>query len=138
MKIVKGLPPNYKYLKQHFPYIVGRPIAITYGDTMYATNDAPITEHLIAHEEVHSKDQLAYKEGVDAYVNRFIADSQFRLEAELKAFIVQLRFIKKKHGDHSALLMLPTFISQLSGPLYHNLLSPLEARKKLMAYTKKE
>lgn len=138
MKIVKGLPPNYDHLLEHFPALLKQPVAITYGDTLYSTNNGVITDHLVEHEQVHSTDQLAYPGGVDAYVERYISDIPFRLEAEVKAYIVQLRYIKKKYGDNAALITLPTFAKHLSSALYGNSITTQEAAARLRAYVKRE
>lgn len=138
MKIVKGFPPNYKHLVKHFPDLLGQKVAITYGDTLYNTNNGTITDHLIEHEQVHSADQLAFPGGVDAYVERYITDVQFRLEAEVKAYIVQLRYIKKKYGDNAALITLPTFAKHLSSALYGSSISTADAAVRLRAYVKRK
>lgn len=136
MKIVKGLPPNYKRLVEAFPYIKGRPIAITYGDTCYTP--VAMADHVIAHEEVHSADQLAHKDGPDGYVEEFIKSPEFRLQVEIKAYIVQLRFIRKRYGDNAAVVALPTFAKHLSSELYGNSISSTDARLRLLVYLKRD
>lgn len=138
MKTVKGFPPNYDYLVEHFPALLKQPVAITYGDTLYVTNNGVITDHLLEHEEIHSADQLAYPGGPDAYIERYITDIPFRLEAEIKAYIVQLRYIKKKYGTNAALISLPTFAKHLSSTLYGSSISSADAANRLRAYLKRK
>lgn len=138
MKIVIDMPPPalFDKLAEHFPRIKAGGVCITYGDTCYT--DRPIPAHLQAHEEVHSEDQLAYPGGPDAYMDKFIADPAFRLEVEIKAYIVQLRFIRKNFSERAALSMLPQFAKQLSSDLYGNSITYDEARKRLSEYMKRE
>lgn len=138
MKVVHDLPPKavFEKLAAKFPRIRKGGVCITYGDTCYV--DRPMPQHLYVHEQVHSEDQLAFPGGPDAYVDQFIADPKFRVEVELKAYIVQLRFLQKNFSERAALSMMPEFAKHLSSELYDNAITYEEARKRLSTYMKRE
>lgn len=137
MQILNQYPPAPVWKKVKHLAEAGDKVVITYGDTLYNPGKQGIPDHVLAHEEVHSARQLAYKGGPAAYMDRFLADPVFRLDEEVAAYVVQLRFIKKRYGDRAAVISLPSFIKRLSGPLYGNCVDSLEARKRLMVYVKK-
>lgn len=133
MEIVADYPPNWEKLKSHFD-IEGAPIVITYGDKIYNPGNYELQDHLIAHEEVHSRQQREHPGGKDAYVDRFIEDSAFRLEVEIEAYIEQLRYIKKHKGRNVAPQYLPIFAKHLSSEIYGHMISTGDATMRLLAY----
>ena len=98
-----------------------------YGHLLYTMFDGPIEDHLMAHEETHERQQVAYG-GVEAWWNRYIKDPVFRLEQEIEAYREQYRFIKKTIKDRNAVArFLHSVAIDLAGPMYGNITSYAEA-----------
>lgn len=92
MKISSEKPPVYDRLAAAFPIDWDKGVIITYGDTVYCkTGKLPLDQQV--HEQKHIDQQAAYPEGIDAYVDQYIADSEFRLAAEVEAYKAQLKCI---------------------------------------------
>lgn len=132
-KILEEYPPNWEFIKQKFPGIEGAPIVVTYGDTIYNPHKAHLPDHLIAHEEVHMRQQAAHPGGIEAYMHKFADDIHFRLEVEIEAYITQLRFIRAQNPG-LALRYLPVFAQHLSSPIYGNAISAVDAMDRLRSY----
>lgn len=107
-------PPIWALLKQSFPKLHWKDIAITYGDTIYSPN--PVMDDVLMHELVHVRQQ---SEDKDAFVARFIADPEFRYKMELEAYREQYAYwarrIKNKYELNR---VIERFAYDLSGPMY--------------------
>lgn len=134
MNIVVGYPPNWETLKKSFPDADLPGVVITYDGTLYNPSDAPIADHLIAHEEVHAHQQKTHPGGMDAYMKRYTEDARFRLETEVEAYIAQLRFIRKHYGPGASTKALWTFADNLSSSLYKGCITKSEAVGRLSSY----
>lgn len=126
MLIKHEYPPNYEEIQEHFPeadYDSGT--LFTYGDTCYCRE---ITPDLIAHEEVHVKQQLAM--GVEKWWGRYYVDVEFRLSQETEAYRAQWKWIESNIKDRNTRdRFFRHIVNALSSSLYNNLISYSEAFK---------
>lgn len=126
MKICKDFPPNYTEIKEAFnpsPEVV-----YTYGDVIYSPLFTELPADLIAHEEVHSRQQIDPKE----WWNKYLKDKDFRVEQEAEAYHVQYEAFKKKHGWTKWRRFLEAIAKDFSGPIYGDSISYEDAIKKII------
>lgn len=98
MNIKNERPPNYDKIVAAIPSVVKYPNAFfCYGDTIYNPSGAFITREKIAHEEYHSREQLAV--GVDWWWERYLEDKDFRFNEELPAYIIEYRLFCVHYKD---------------------------------------
>ena len=55
--------------------------------------------HLLAHEEIHEKQQEEY--GVQKWWDRYLIDKDFRLSQELEAYRAQYEFFTRSNKDRN-------------------------------------
>lgn len=126
MLIKHQYPPNYDEIKEYFPeadYESGT--LFTYDGVCYCKE---ITPDLIAHEEVHVKQQMEM--GVKEWWQKYFVDSSFRLSQEIEAYRAQWQWIEVNIKDRNAKdRFFRHIVNALSGPLYGNLVSYSEAVK---------
>lgn len=132
MKIVYEKPPVYDRIVK----AIGVPpegAIYTYGDTIYVPSGRTPDAALVAHEETHSAQQADI--GRDAWWDRYLKYEVFRVNQELEAYKAQLEFVrahtrvKAKRGaalEHMA--------RSMSGPMYGNVISYLDAWKAIGGY----
>lgn len=89
MKTSKEIPKIYNILKAQFGIDWDKGICITYGDTCYSKNE--IRADLMAHEEVHEEQQKLM--GPEVWWKTYLEDKTFRLNQEVEAYQVQLKFL---------------------------------------------
>ena len=125
MKILKDYPPNYRQIKEKF----NPPIraVFTYGDTLYCPSSDKIPPDLLVHETVHSLQQGRQPE---IWWDAYFKDPTFRLNEELKAYRNQFQFYKKK--NKAWMPFLKRIASDLSSPMYGNIISYKEAMSKIL------
>lgn len=132
MKIVHAYPPNWAEIHAALD-VDGMRTIFTYGDTIYNPGGIRVGPELIAHEEVHQRQQREL--GVDGPAKwwaRFIADPAWRMEQEIEAYRVQWREAQKGIKDRNAKAAYLRQISGIvAGPTYGNVLSPAEAMRLL-------
>lgn len=115
MKIIKAYPPNWLDIRAAFKESI-RPGAIfCYGDTIYNPIGAKLSDALIAHEEVHSRQQGDDPRG---WWFRYIGDPQFRFEQELEAHRAEYRVAAHDSSRQVRRSILKQLASRLAGPLY--------------------
>lgn len=130
MRIVPGYPPNIESIRAAFD-LTGKKPVFAYGHLLYNPHDLPIEDHLMAHEEVHERQQVAYG-GISTWWFRYISDAAFRLEQEIEAYREQYRFVKRTIKDRNAVArFLHSIASDLSGPMYGNITSYADAAKEI-------
>lgn len=134
MQVINDYPPNYDKLVAAFPAIEMREVLITIGDKLYNPKDLEISDHVMHHEEVHSKQQLAFEGGVEAYIAKFMADPAFRLEVEAEAYGKQCLFIYRRYGKTRYHQAIQHYAKALAGPAYGNLCTPEEAEDKIIKF----
>ena len=150
MKIVNGEPPEWimKGCLDKFRVNVEHTFW-TYGDIIFNPGGGALPDHILAHEEQHSRQQsnrelmlqyLKPEERIaddklldkmkDAWWREFLANPRFRLEQEAEAYGAQYRFYCERVKDRNRrALFLMQIAGQLSGPLYQAALSSTKARK---------
>lgn len=118
------MPPNYGKLVEVFGAGALRRAVFTYGDTIYNPKGGRITPDLMAHEQVHERQQAAI--GVEVWWGRFLADPSFRLEQELEAYRTQFHSVPGRKNRRE---LLPHIVRSLAGPLYGNIISKAKAKE---------
>jgi len=88
MKILETFPPNYALLRDIFGEDTSA--VYCYGDTIYNPYGREILPDVIAHEEVHMRQQ---DKRPDEWYNKYILDEDFRYRQEVEAYGTQLDFI---------------------------------------------
>ncbi len=132
MKIIDHeFPPNYEAIIAVFPYAATQKhVLFSYGDKIYNPSGKEIPPYTIAHEEVHSREQLHGT--AECWWNTYFHDPKFRLQEELAAYRVEYRVFCKLHKDRNERAGFLNFIAvNLSGPGYGNLCSKDEAMKQI-------
>lgn len=121
------LPPMFERVKQTFNLEGTKPI-FAYKHVIYNPFDGLIDEFMIAHEEVHFAQQD--KIGADLWWDKYLMDVTFRLEQEIPAYKAQYARAKKRFGyNNGTFRYLQALATDLSGPLYGNLITKSEAIK---------
>jgi hypothetical protein len=132
MLIVIAKPPEWIWNACNEKFNISKGTVWTVGDTLFNPDNSVIPDHLLAHEEVHSKQQSCM--GVDEWWREYLDNAKFRLEQEVWAYKAQYKFIcntmKDKNYRFKNLHILAT---HLSSPLYGSLVSPEVARRLIMA-----
>lgn len=137
MKILNELPPIHEAILSA-GLNPSATAMYTYGDTIYNPSSQFVPADIIAHEEVHERQQKALDtsegadDGKDIWWSRFLDDQYFRMEQEAEAYAAQYDFMCKKHKDrnqrnrillhYSRTLASPTYGSVLSGSASRNLI----------------
>ena len=118
MKFKKEKPPNYTEIVERFPCVANETyIAFTYGDTLYTPNHAEseVPLHLIAHEEVHVKQQ---GNEPAKWWKAYFEDDGFRLKQEVEAHHAQYLYVIKYHGKTVGINVLTHLIKALCSTTY--------------------
>ena len=127
MKIEINYPPNIEKIKERFD-LGNRSVVFTYGDTLYNPSGVTIPDHLIVHEQTHTKQQV----DPVAWWDRYLKDDAFRLSQELEAYRNQYQFVKGTvNNKNIAFSFLLSVAKDLSSELYGNIISMNEAVKKI-------
>lgn len=126
MKIVNDFPPNIEAIRKRFE-MTGFPTAIfAYGDTLYNPSGMEIPPDLIAHEELHSKQQEIY--GLQDWWTRYLEDDAFRLGQEVEAYRKQYEYAKEKYNRDQRRWVLNEIVKNLSSKLYGNVINKKRAK----------
>lgn len=116
MEIVADYPPNYKDIIAVFPFVKEhKGVIFTYGDTCYVPSGATLPDHLITHEETHTKQQ---GDNPAEWWTRYLSDKDFRLAQEVEAYGNQYRFFSKTNGNSHKKDFLFRIASDLASPIY--------------------
>lgn len=115
-------PPVWDRLCEAFPNLVWKDIAITYGGVIYSPN--PVEDNVLVHELVHVKQQQG--KNADEWMERYLADTEFRYKQELLAYQVEYRYCRGRLTDRDAGVRMA---KELSGPLYNNIVTYEQALK---------
>lgn len=128
MKIIyHDYPPNFnaiaKVLKvRHMPGVI-----FTYGDTVYIPNGQPMPPHLEAHEAVHIKQQA--KAGPELWWDRYLTDTQFRLDQEVEAYQAQYQYLLDHYSRPERRMILKHIIKSLASGMYGHLVNREQAER---------
>lgn len=133
MKIEKSLPPNFEKIAKHIPQAHGHGVIFAYGDTIFNPSGVYIPPHIVAHEEIHGRRQLAI--GVDSWWDNYIRDLDFRYNEELLAHREEYR-IACAGSRQVRRRALKEIAKRLCSPLYGSLVSEAEAIEDLQFHEK--
>lgn len=123
-QIVKKYPPNYKEIVQRIPGVAkNKNIIFTYGSTIYNPAGNHLDEALIAHEDTHTIRQV----DPELWWAKYLNDVQFRLDEELAAYRIQYQYAVEHYSRADRRRLLQHIASDLSGPMYGNLITKFEA-----------
>lgn len=101
-------------------------LMFTYGDTIHSVRN--VDPDFIVHESEHSKRQLAYEGGPEAWWEKYFTDKEFVLQEELAAYRAQYKFVCIKVKDRNKRnLLLMDYAGALSGKLYGNIIEGMAA-----------
>jgi hypothetical protein len=92
-EVINEYPPNIEEIRKVFD-MGDRDIVFTYGVTLYNPKGNSIPHHLMVHEKVHQRQQLAM--GVEEWWRKYLADEEFRLSQEIEAYREQYKFVKER------------------------------------------
>lgn len=116
-------PPVWDRLVEAFPNLQWKDIAITYGGVIYSPN--PVEDNVLAHELVHVRQQAG--KNADEWMERYIADPEFRYKQELLAYQVEYKFLTNNYQGRdfaeNSTKHLKRMAETLSGPLYNNIVT---------------
>lgn len=120
-------PPVWDRLVEAFPNLEWKDIAITYGGVIYSPN--PVEDNVLVHEMVHVRQQQG--KNANEWMERYIADPEFRYKQELLAYQVEYKFWKKHFSKRDDVLTtaIEGMAKTLSGPLYNNIVTYEQALK---------
>lgn len=122
MKIIKGYPPNYAEICK----AIGKPESnymFTYGDTIYFPEGRSLDGRpdIIAHEEVHERQQSGWFMSPEKWWRRYLKDNTFRYKQELEAYRLQWHYIQRHVRDREMRnKLLNEFARMLSSKNYGN------------------
>jgi hypothetical protein len=127
MKIVIDNPPNISAIKLVFP-LSGKEI-FAWGDIIYNPGNVQIPAWLVEHEMIHQKQQ---GDDTVGWWNRYLVDPQWRIEQELEAHRREYKVFCLHNKDRNVQARyLNSIASRLSSALYGNVVSKLEALRKI-------
>lgn len=106
----------------------GFPTAVfTYGDKLYNPTGLEISPDLMAHEEVHSKQQAIL--GVEQWWALYLKDDAFRLTEEVEAYREQYRYAKENYNRELRREVLAHIVRNLASRLYGNIVNKQIAKE---------
>ena len=117
-------PPNIQSILNEFKvskeFIEKNGVVFTYGIVLYNPAGRTIPHHLMEHEKVHQKQQLAI--GIEEWWAKYLKDKDFRLAQELEAYRTQYQFIKERVTNKIAKDVLTQLSLDMSSELYGNMI----------------
>ncbi len=120
----KNFPLLAKY-QAKFP--AGDDVAYPYNHVIYTDKPEMLTPELIAHEEVHFRQQDEM--GLDNWVEKYFEDANFRTQVEIEAYKAQIKYFA---GNRDIQDMVRVRCAKaLSSPMYGNILTYKEAYQQL-------
>lgn len=118
MKILNFLyPPNYQKICDYLPSVARNDkIVFCYGEDLYNPSGLPIEADLMLHESIHSAEMKLI--GTEKWWERYLNDSGFRFDTELRAFSAQYAYGLKAYRRQVSDQMLTDFSMNLSNGIY--------------------
>lgn len=136
MEIRKEWPPNFAAIVKVFPKARTPGVIFTYGSALYNPSGRPLSNALLTHEEVHSRQQAAI--GVEQWWERYLGDTIFRYNHEREAHVAEYRAVLEGENNRANRRSMLILIAQrLSGPLYGHMITLADAKKMLKHEGKK-
>lgn len=134
IQIKNGYPPNYDKIKQSFD-VEGKDILFAWGDTIYKPVKGDIPKHLMVHELIHCEQQKKFG-GTEEWWDRYLIDSEFRLEQEVQAYASQYVYIKRLYKTGYSDQFLDAIASDLSSEIYGNIIAFDKARSRIKHFSR--
>ena len=127
MKIVYSPPPNYEAIVAAFPAITQRyGVLFAYGDTIYNPDGVTVTAPLMAHEEVHCRQQ---GDTPGLWWESYIENATYRFGQELEAHRAEWKkFLEDAPNRHQRRGYLSNIAHRLSSGLYGKMCSLANAK----------
>ena len=125
MEIVNSYPPNIERIRE----VLNPPATacFAYGDKIYNPSGNPIDTALLAHEQVHKKQQGDDPEG---WWEEYLTDAQFRLSQEVAAYRKQIATLREDPSFKTRMVtIIHAIAKELSGEMYGNITTYSKARK---------
>ncbi len=118
MKQVTGYPPNIEEIRQVFPLKPGTIFA--WGDTIFNPSGDKLPSWLIAHEQVHQRQQDGDPE---TWWARYLIDPKWRFEQELEAHRAEYNMFSLSvlGNRNKKRAFLKSLARRLSSPMYGNI-----------------
>jgi len=114
--IINARPPNFEQIHAAFPRADGAGVMFAYDGNIYNPSGHVIPPALIAHEEVHLREQRHV--GASYWWTKYIEDSEFRYVEELLAHAAEFKAQRYNDRNASARLLTATAL-RLVAPLYN-------------------
>jgi hypothetical protein len=114
--IINARPPNFDQILDAFPKADSEGVIFAYDGNIYNPSGMAIPPALIAHEEVHLREQRHV--GASYWWTKYIEDSEFRYVEELLAHAAEFKVQRAGDRNMSARLLMATAL-RLVAPLYN-------------------
>lgn len=125
--IVNKKPALLFILKYFFPMAGDENVVITFGLNIYSL--VPLSPDLFRHELTHCYQQGFSRIKATIWWIRYILDKKFRYYQEVEAYRNQYYYAQRHYKRERAFRVLRQIASDLSGPIYGNLVSQEQAMK---------
>jgi hypothetical protein len=123
--IIAGWPPNIAMIRAVLP--VSPRNIFAYDGKIYAPEGGPLPPELIAHEQVHFRQQ---GNDVAGWWDRFLTDPEFRLDQEMEAHRIEWQvFLASKPSRRERRFRLKQMGKRLSAPMYGRIITANQAMK---------
>ena len=132
MEVIIDRPPIYDKAAKVFP-LQGREI-FAWEDKIYNPGGFKIPTWLIAHEYIHSKQQMddTGHWNAEAWWDRYLVDMEFRFQEELEAHQAEYREFCEHNRDRNKRLQYKRVVAKkLAAPLYGNMITAFDAMRKI-------
>ena len=126
MQVLNKWPPNIAEIQKVFPVSQFNPV-FTYGNTLYNPTGGRIPPDLIAHEEIHEKQQA--KMGAENWWKLYLENKSFRLEQEAEAYRRQYEYGQSNYNRQQRKSLYHEILKHLSSALYGNLITIKQAKE---------
>lgn len=132
LNIKRTAPPFYWIIRFFFPSANLETTCFVFGSVIYCRYDLP--PDLLAHELTHVKQQKSsFWCGIVWWV-KYIASPKFRLSQEVEAYQNQFKYAVENYDRNQTDYLLRRISSDLSGPLYNNLIDFQTAREAIRGH----
>ena len=122
-------PPNIEAIRAVLP-LTGREI-FAYDGIIYNPGACHIGPELVAHEEVHFRQQGKRSK---RWWKRFLKSPEFRLKQELEAHREEYRVFRTMNRDRNTRVrFLHQIARRLAGPMYGGIMTAAQAAKEIAA-----
>jgi hypothetical protein len=126
VKIIVDRPPNYAAIVAAFPFVATHPaVYFCWGSAIYSPSGHPLTPSLIAHEEVHSKQQDGRPQD---WWDKYLVDPKFRFDQELEAHRIEYQWFGAEPRNRRR-IHLRGIARRLASPLYGGLTTVHQAKR---------